>query len=70
MLPLETRLMLASFIADGIFDLEVLNNRVKNFTYGRAEARTKPPKPFEKVHLAGRLHLSGINSLVSVVYGL
>lgn len=61
-LPLETRLMLASFIDDGLFTLDLLNQRVLNFTYSRVEARTKPPKQFEKSHFVGprgRLHLSG-----------
>lgn len=61
-LPLETRLLLASFIGDGKFTLEQLNERVVNFTYGRVEARNKPPKKFEKSHLTSRLHLSGTTS--------
>ena len=61
-LPLETRLMLASFIENGYFTLDLLNQRVLNFTYGRVEAKTKPPKQLEKSHLMGpkgKLHLSG-----------
>lgn len=62
-LPLETRLMLNAFISeDGYFTLGNFNQRVQNFTYGRVEARTKPPKQFEKAHFTGprpKLHLSG-----------
>lgn len=62
-LPLETRLMLHCFIyEDNYFTLEHLNQRVKEFTYSRIEARSKPPKDFEKSHFMGsksRLHLSG-----------
>ena len=50
-LPLETRLMLASFIEDGHLTLDLLNQRVMNFSYSRMEARTKPPKRIEMTHL-------------------
>ena len=63
-LPLETRLMLAGFIEDDFFTLEMLNDRIENFSYSRTEARNKPPKPFNKAHLIGsnkpKLHLSGL----------
>lgn len=65
-LPLETRLMLNSFMDDDILALEDLNQRVKNFTYSRVEARTKPPKEFEKAHFTrpkSKLHLSGMYSM-------
>ena len=58
-LPLETRLMLATFIQDGCITLDFLNQRILNFSYGRTEAVTKVPKPFEKTHLETRLPLSG-----------
>ena len=38
-LPLETRLMLSSFLESGYVSLDLLNKRVSHFTYGRAEAR-------------------------------
>ena len=75
-LPLETRLMLNVFIYDdGYFTLEHLNQRVKSFTYGRVEARTKPPKEFDKAHFTGpraKLHLSGMNPMILkvLVYSL
>lgn len=62
-LPLETGLMLASFIGDNFFTLELLNDRIENFSYSRTEARNKPRKPFNKAHLIGpkpKLHLSGL----------
>lgn len=55
--------MLGSFIEDGHLTLNLLNQRVLNFTYSRVEAQTKPPKQFEKSHLVGpkaKLHLSGL----------
>ena len=62
-LPLEVNLMLPSFMESGLFTLDFLNNRVSHFTYGRAEAKNKPPKPFQKSYFTGtahKLHLSGI----------
>lgn len=61
-LPLETKLMLGSFLEDGYLTLEQLNARISNFTYGRIEARNKPPKPFQATYFTGtgsKLHLSG-----------
>jgi hypothetical protein len=47
-LPMETKLMLNAFMDDGFLTIEMLNERVSNFVYGRDEARNKPPKPFQK----------------------
>lgn len=66
-LPLETRLMLAGFIEDNFLNLEMLNDRIQNFSYGLTEARNKPPKPFDKAHLMGpkpKLRLSGLFSRI------
>lgn len=60
-LPLETKLMLSSFMGDGFVGLELLNQRVSHFAYGRVEARNKPPKEFKKTYFTGtgsKLHLS------------
>lgn len=60
-LPMETKLLLNRFMQDGFLTLELLNQRVSNFTYGRTEARNKPPKPFKKSYFEGtgsKLHLS------------
>lgn len=59
-LQLEVRLMLGSFLDKKLFTLDTLNDRVKNFVYGRMEASNKPPKSFEKAHFNSRLHLSGM----------
>lgn len=61
-LAMETKIMLGSFLEDGIISLHLLNERVLHFTYGRVEARNKPPKPFQLSHFAAtsqKLHLSG-----------
>ena len=63
MLPMETKLVLNSFIyEEGYFDLETLNGRMSYFAYGRIEARNKPPKVFEHTRLTGtsKLPLSGV----------
>lgn len=60
-LPMETKLMLSSFMEDGFITLNLLNQRISHFTYGRVEARNKPPKEFQKTHFTGtgsKLHLS------------
>ena len=61
-LPMETKLMLNSFInEEQLFTLDTLNERISTFAYGRTEARNRPPKPFTPVHItSGRLHLSGL----------
>ena len=41
-LPLNVRLMLGSFINDGLFTIDELNDHVKSFEYGRVETKTKP----------------------------
>lgn len=69
-LPLETRLMLAGFIEDGFLTLQLLNNRIENFSYSRTEARNKPPKSIERPHLLGpkpKLHLSGMWTVYTVL---
>ncbi len=61
-IPLETKLMLGAFINDkNYFTTDILNDRVSNFTYGRVEATTKPPKTIETRHVVGgtKLPLSG-----------
>ena len=60
-IPKETKLMLSTFISKKYFTLDVLNSRVKNFTYGRTEYRNKVPKDFTAEHLAqsAKLPLSG-----------
>lgn len=61
-LAMETKIMLGSFLEDGIISLHLLNERVLHFTYGRVEARNKPPKPFQMSHFTStsqKLHLSG-----------
>lgn len=60
-LPMETKLMLNSFMENGYLTLDLLNQRVRHFTYGRIEARNKPPGPFKKSYFEGigsKLHLS------------
>lgn len=60
-LPLETKLLLHMFIYDKkYFSLKLFNERVANFTYGKEEARNKPPKEFKEKYLKpnGNLKLS------------
>ena len=67
-IPLETKLMLYVFIYEKkYFTLDQLNDRIKNFCYGRSEARNKMPKPIESAHLLpdGKLRLSGVYSRTS-----
>ena len=62
-LIMEIKLMLQKFIGeDKFFSLHTFNVRVSNFVYGRVEARNKPPKRFEEVHVNGtsKLPLSGM----------
>lgn len=61
-LPFEIRLMLKVFIYDkSYFGLNLLNDRLESFVYGRNEARTKLPKTFERKQITGEssLGLSG-----------
>ena len=61
-LPFEIKLMLRVFIYDKkYFGLDLLNDRLDSFVYGRNEARTKPPKSFERRQIFGdsNLGLSG-----------
>jgi len=61
-LPMEIKLMLNAFIYEKkYFSLTLLNNHIGSFTYGRTEARTKPPKQIEPKHITGeaKLPLSG-----------
>lgn len=59
-LQLETKLMIKSFLEDKLFTVDELNERIKYFSYGRTEAKTKPPKPFQKSSFDAEssLHLS------------
>ncbi len=62
-LPMETKLMLRALISEKkFFSLDLLNERIMSFSYGKAEARNKPPKPLDMDHLLSRgskLPLSG-----------
>ena len=62
-LNLETRLILSSFVnKSGYFTLDFLNQRMTNFSYGRAEKQAKPPRSFTTANLTGsKLPLSGIS---------
>ena len=59
----ETKVMLGSFIQEEkLFSLDLLNERVLNFTYGRVESRNKPPRPFQISNFSSstqKLRLSG-----------
>ena len=62
-LAMEVKLMLSNFLENGLLSLEQLNERMLNFTYGRTEAKNKPPKPFQMSHFTAttqKLHLSGL----------
>ena len=54
--PLELKLMLQEFVRKKYFNLEFLNIRIENFTYGKKEQRNKPPKD---ITIEGSLRLSG-----------
>lgn len=54
--PLELKLMLQEFVRKKYFDMEFLNSRIENFTYGKKEIRDKPPKD---ITIEGSLRLSG-----------
>lgn len=59
----EIQLLLKCFICDEkFFSLDLLNVRIENFAYGRAERKNKPPKAFTSGHITGqgKLPLSGI----------
>ena len=60
-LNLETRLLIYSFVhVEKFFTLELLNERITNFPYGRSEKRNKPPRAFTNANLSGsKLPLSG-----------
>lgn len=59
-LQLETRMMIDSFLQEKHFTIEELNQRVKYFSYGRSEVKTKPPRPFQRANfdVSSSLHLS------------
>lgn len=65
-IPLETKLMLSIFIWEKrYFTLDFLNERIKSFSYGKTESRSKPPKPLERCHIqspGNKIHLSGNGS--------
>lgn len=68
-MPWEVKLMLATFIQEKhYFTLNELNERIKCFSYGRSEARNKPPKAFDMQHITQglKLPLSGIRMCVYV----
>ena len=47
-LAMEMKVLLGRFMLEEIFfSLDLLNERILNFTHGRAKARYKPPKPFQ-----------------------
>ena len=57
--PLELKLMLQEFVKKKYFDVEFLNSRIDNFTYGKKEQRNKPPKDIViegSFRLSGKLH--------------
>ena len=62
-LAMEMKVLLKSFmIEEKFFSLDLLNERILNFTYGRAEVRNKPPKPFQIsqfISSTQKLRLSG-----------
>lgn len=60
--PFEIKLMLKVFIYEkNYLGLNLLNDRLQSFAYGRNEARTKVPKVFERKQIFGdsNLGLSG-----------
>lgn len=61
---MEIKLMLNNLIFERqFFSLDMLNSRIQNFTYGKAEARNKPPKSIDATHITSsgtRLCFSGI----------
>lgn len=63
----EVRLMLASFLSEEeLFSVDLLNDRILHFDYGRGEGKDKPPKPFQVANFtsANKLHLSGISLIM------
>ena len=61
-IPKEVKLMLNMFINDKkYFTLQFLNERIRCFSYGRSEAKNKPPKIFDMQHITEnqKLPLSG-----------
>ena len=59
------KLMLNAFMSKKYITLQMLNNRIKNFTYGRNEYRNKVPKDFTADNFtdSGKLPLSGNQTL-------
>lgn len=53
--PLELKLILQEFVKK-YFNVEFLNSRIDNFTYGTKEQRNKPPKD---IVIEGSFRLSG-----------
>lgn len=64
-IPKEIKLMLNAFMSKKYITLQMLNNRVQNFIYGRTEYRNKVPKDFTADNLSdsGKLPLSGNQTL-------
>lgn len=65
-LSYQTKLLLFTFIYEKKFLTLKDLNRIASFIYGRSEARNKPPKGFEEVHIKGpkekKLPLSGMHA--------
>ena len=64
---METKLLLSTYLTEKkYFTIEFLNQRVSNFSYGKAESRNKIPKPLQQDQITSnghRLHLSGNSSV-------
>lgn len=69
---METKQMLHMYISDKkYFTIDFLNERIMNFSYGKSEARNKPPKPLDAAHLSSsgsRLPLSGTSMNTNLSY--
>ena len=53
-LPMEIQLMLDHFIhVQCLFTLDMLNDRIASFCYGRSEKKNKPPRQLENKHIKG-----------------
>ena len=61
-LHLEIKSLLNEFVSiKKYFTVDILNECIQNFTYGKAEIRNKPPKPLQLSNLSSgdKIHLSG-----------
>ncbi len=69
-IPWEVKLMLTKFIKEKhYFKLDQLNERIRNFAYGRSESRNKP-HTFEPHHIfeSSKLPVSGEYDYTIVMY--